>query len=953
MAHNEGLTWLARRTGQFRYSVNGQDQWVQPLSVYMAGEAIQRGQPVSIVVYADTQDSVLQALGVVTAIQTGNDNLAVLTRSDRHTYSIGFAMETVQAGALFHVLSTGRICYLSANNSTEYWPAIFTNISRGVVVYAGPTAGSLTFDQVVAVTGGRNLIQLGSISNTIGTGGALTQVDIEVSITGDGRGPLDNTQFELNLGEVITYTAGIPPICAISDGSIGSAGTAIRASNDAQNRSNVIGFMLNAPQASPFAVGSNCLFLRKGRLRISGGLIPGARYYLGNNGAVTSSSGSVVYPNILVEIGTAISTTELIVDVSMPLLGIADYPLGTIRSFVPEATPDLGYLSCDGIIPPSGWVVGGVYAIPTSGANLTWYTLYLPCVYPQYILVGDGTNGAPTGSFKILTLGTLTQIIDFQKYYSQYVADPARVITSIQDSTVPTGYFKVPWTLNGATGSPYEIAAYTPEWEPLVPITDRLRSTGTLTSGGVVTLDLTPFTLSGPQNSGGMTLDQFIPELYVTTAGLLTKVTAIWTLSGTTLTGTASTYGSVPYILVVYKPEALARYQESTNILSLVNVASGYAINSTALINYLANNGSAQTLTLGANVTGSLVKILGAIQFGDNTTFDGGTFQSPINIKNDAGGIVVAIDNTIGNIAVSNAQTYPTLNTHLVNKTYADAHDIYTSVAVAGSFNPSGGMDEVTGQGAVQWTSGTSVHGILMGAGGNFDADMLDERHVGGWGWASDTAPNFSGHMPLARSAWVPEITSLGTIELGSRANFYLTSSASKPAANTIATFLALQGTSNNPYLQIVSPTTSLQALQIGSALVGATVNLIATGAGLQVTSDAGSSVAANTGTFTTIKASAFQTVSSISAKTNVVPFVRSGLEIIKGTEIVKYKFKSEDRLRVGFIAEWTDELLSGPHHDENDIGTTLGVALKAIQELAEDNDLLKKEIAALKVRLL
>ena len=55
-AHNEGLTWFARRTGQFRYSVNGHDQWLQPLSIYTAGEDVKRGQPVSIVVHADTEN---------------------------------------------------------------------------------------------------------------------------------------------------------------------------------------------------------------------------------------------------------------------------------------------------------------------------------------------------------------------------------------------------------------------------------------------------------------------------------------------------------------------------------------------------------------------------------------------------------------------------------------------------------------------------------------------------------------------------------------------------------------------------------------------------------------------------------------------------------------------------------------------------------------------------------
>jgi hypothetical protein len=134
--------------------------------------------------------------------------------------------------------------------------------------------------------------------------------------------------------------------------------------------------------------------------------------------------------------------------------------------------------------------------------------------------------------------------------------------------------------------------------------------------------------------------------------------------------------------------------------------------------------------------------------------------------------------------------------------------------------------------------------------------------------------------------------------------------------------------------------------------VAGTIANLIATSGsgGLQITNDA--TPVANTGTFVPIKASAFITVSTIKAKENVAPFTRSGLDIVKNTEIVGYQFKAEERPRVGFIAEWTDELLSGPNHNENDLGTTLGVALKAIQELAEDNVSLRREIGELRARL-
>ena len=39
MAHKEGLTWLSRRTNQLRYSVNNQDQWLIPTSVFISDTA--------------------------------------------------------------------------------------------------------------------------------------------------------------------------------------------------------------------------------------------------------------------------------------------------------------------------------------------------------------------------------------------------------------------------------------------------------------------------------------------------------------------------------------------------------------------------------------------------------------------------------------------------------------------------------------------------------------------------------------------------------------------------------------------------------------------------------------------------------------------------------------------------------------------------------------------------
>ena len=448
-----------------------------------------------------------------------------------------------------------------------------------------------------------------------------------------------------------------------------------------------------------------------------------------------------------------------------------------------------------------------------------------------------------------------------------------------------------------------------------------------------------------------LTLDQFLPELYVTVGGVPTKVSGTtWTLAGgrlNILTGIAPAYANDDYTLVVYKPEALARYQETTNILNAINVASGYAVNSTAVVNYLANNHVAGTLTLGNDFAGSVVKILGAIQFGDTSAIDSLAIQGPLTVKSDAGATTLSIDNTTGLVTASST---PTTGSHLINKTYSDLHGANTSVAVGGAF--------VNGAFTITAPYNTfGVHGILLGVNGGFDADMIDERHVGGWGWKSDTAPSVSGNLPLARTnSSVPEITASGALEIGKAINLYLAAVVVKPAAypatnNVVATTIQTLGAANtSAYLQIVNPNSNIQGVQIGNPVNSNAVNLISSSNTLLVTNDV--TPTTTLPSFASIKALGFQTVSTMKAKENIVAFDRSGLRMIRDTPIVQYNGKTDKRVRVGFIAEWTDALMAGENHDENDIGTTLGVALKAIQELAEDNVSLRKEIEELKARL-
>jgi hypothetical protein len=89
--------------------------------------------------------------------------------------------------------------------------------------------------------------------------------------------------------------------------------------------------------------------------------------------------------------------------------------------------------------------------------------------------------------------------------------------------------------------------------------------------------------------------------------------------------------------------------------------------------------------------------------------------------------------------------------------------------------------------------------------------------------------------------------------------------------------------------------------------------------------------------TFTSIGSVYFFNPSTKEMKKNIQPFVASALDIIDSTEIVTYNYEldgQEDSTRIGFIAEDTPEELSTKTHDKMDYNSTMGVLMKAIQEL-------------------
>lgn len=80
--------------------------------------------------------------------------------------------------------------------------------------------------------------------------------------------------------------------------------------------------------------------------------------------------------------------------------------------------------------------------------------------------------------------------------------------------------------------------------------------------------------------------------------------------------------------------------------------------------------------------------------------------------------------------------------------------------------------------------------------------------------------------------------------------------------------------------------------------------------------------------------------------KENITPFNKKAIDIINKTDIVNYNYKEDvnKTLKVGFIADDTDSILSGPKKDSMDLGNCVGVLIKAIQELDQEIQELKNK---------
>jgi len=200
-----GLTHISDRINQWRYvDKDGNEQWLHPVSEYKASEDILRGQAVSVVTESDEASN-----------ESDPDPYVRKTDTSRDVKTIGLALETVSKGQILHVLPFGMFTYdktyKGLDGIDEYDPG-FDYSAVGKKVYVkNNEPGNLTVNEDDILKGYKHIICVGYLTDApVKNNPNQTITSIEISISGDERGPVDHTQFEAILGENVIINENDP-----------------------------------------------------------------------------------------------------------------------------------------------------------------------------------------------------------------------------------------------------------------------------------------------------------------------------------------------------------------------------------------------------------------------------------------------------------------------------------------------------------------------------------------------------------------------------------------------------------------------------------------------------------------------------------------------------------------------------------------------------------------------
>lgn len=106
--------------------------------------------------------------------------------------------------------------------------------------------------------------------------------------------------------------------------------------------------------------------------------------------------------------------------------------------------------------------------------------------------------------------------------------------------------------------------------------------------------------------------------------------------------------------------------------------------------------------------------------------------------------------------------------------------------------------------------------------------------------------------------------------------------------------------------------------------------------------------VGTSTEPWTAVNATALNQISARERKTNIGKFSGNALDILMKTGVVRFNYKTEIgkescHFHYGFIADDTPEELATPKHNVMDVGSCIGILIKAVQELYDELQQLRR----------
>lgn len=949
MAHKEGLTWISRRTSQFRYAANGVDQWVQPVSVYVAGEDIKRGHLVSVLLATDyTPTNVYNV--------SDDDNVVVKTNTSKHLKACGIALEPATKGNQVHVLQMGKFTYSYADAANGYYP-IFTNNDRGKLVYASPTSGELTLDRNASILGARNLIQVGYISNT--TDADNVSFDVEIQFEGDGRGPLENTQFELGFGEEVLLNTSLPKVFAIGNDSVAakakyrlrvnrptfawptSAGNAAYkkwiAFYSAERA--VVMFMgpgsANTPTYSTPADGDRLNFITNQFSRVveyvplygAGPSDPppaswGTLYGTFTPDIYDTDGNPVLFANTIATILTNASRTFL-------TTGGSDFALVT-GEITNKRSSDGNNTELYVDLPFLNNVAGGPIFVEWDSALNDIFVNSAYLVQGSSATAGKAILADRRFANRNNAIGLF---IGTPKVGSAYTTSETGLFLRKGTFVSPTAIF--------SPGTRYFLGEHgqITSQPGTVKYPESLVEIGTAETTTELIVDICP-----PVSAKGV--DYPIGSLKPLPTGVDTAEPGFVLMNGQNLSRTG-----YPELY-----EALCSMMGKTNIDVGGSGGTDFLVPNT-LHPYYGNHYQIKATLFGYQPITTLtnrILVEGTVASGSVITADITPFK---RIGPAVGGAIPRVEDLVINLFVEVStgewREIPSgrfeINSALVGYlwkvTSSGVGDdaVYTLTADPGT---GGGIVNVTGPTTAVAMTGKNYRLVvyrpeIFARYYDVGAEVLNPRH--NLPPTSIAVANYIDTSVLTHA-----LTVQGTADITDKLDFHLDWAQGSHLGHDADARLEVL---SHGVTRLSNTQTATNALALAGTTPGTNDVYLVNNAGtLEISPEATPADI----TYAAIKASAFQTVSTKVAKEGIKRFEGSAIDLINETDIVSFTLKSDPTkaTRAGFIAEDTDALLSGPEHNQMDIGSCIGLLMKAVQELSTENKKLKVQLQAKRKKL-